>query len=124
MSRPDADDGHAISYKVLERGTPVVDRDGGEIGTVREVLENKAEHIFDGLVLDTPDGQRFVDAPEVARIAERRVTLALDAEAAAEEAADAPAALPERDEKGAQSFRADTRGGRISRFLGGGWKRE
>ena len=116
MSRPDADDGHAISYKVLERGTPVVDRDGGEVGTVREILESKAEHIFDGLVLDTPAGQRFVDAPEVARIAERRVTLALDAEAAA--------ALPERDEKGAQTFRANTRGGRISRFLGGGWKRE
>ena len=79
MSPPDADDGYAISYKVLERGTPVVDRDGAEVGTVREVLENQAEHIFDGLVLDTPGGQRFVDAPEVARIAERRVTLTLDA---------------------------------------------
>ncbi len=69
MSPPDAYDGdHAISYKVLERGTPVVDCDGDEIGSVREVLENEAEHIFDGLVLDTPAGARFVDAPEVARI--------------------------------------------------------
>jgi hypothetical protein len=101
---------------VLERGTTVVDCDGGEIGTVRDVLENQAEHIFDGLVLDTPAGQRFVDAPEVARIAERRVTLALDAEAAA--------ALPEHDSAGATTFRANVRGGRFSRFLGGGWKRE
>lgn len=116
MSPPDPDDGYAISYKVLEHGTPVVDRDGGEVGVVREVLENKAEHIFDGLVLDTPAGQRFVDAPEVARIAERRVTLTLDAEGAA--------ALPERDSAGAPTFRADARGGRLSRFLGGGWKRE
>ncbi len=116
MSRADADDDHAISYKVLERGTPVVDCDGGAVGAVREVLENEAEHIFDGLVLDTPAGQRFVDAPEVARIAERRVTLALDAEGVS--------ALPERDEKGGQTFRADARGGRLSRFLGGGWKRE
>lgn len=117
MSPPDVgDDGHAISYKVLERGTPVVDRDGGAIGTVREVLENKAEHIFDGLVLDTAAGRRFVDAPEIARIAERRVTLALDAEGAA--------ALPERDDKGAATFRANARGGRLGRFLGGGWKRE
>jgi hypothetical protein len=117
MSPTDADgDGYAISYKVLERGTPVVDRDGGAIGTVREVLENQAEHIFDGLVLDTPGGQRFVDAPEVARIAERRVTLTIDAEAAA--------ALPERDSAGAVTFRANVRGGRLSRFLGGGWKRE
>jgi hypothetical protein len=117
MSPTDADDdGHAISYKVLERGTPVVDRDGGEVGTVREVLENKAEHIFDGLVLDTPSGQRFVDAPEVARIAERRVTLSLDPEGAA--------ALPERDSAGAATFRANVKGGRLSRFLGGGWKRD
>jgi Mrp family chromosome partitioning ATPase len=117
MSRTDADDdGYAISYKVLERGTPVVDRDGGEVGSVREVLENQAEHIFDGLVLDTPAGQRFVDAPEVARIAERRVTLTLDAEGAA--------ALPERDSAGAKTFRANVRGGRLSRFFGGGWKRE
>ena len=80
MSPPDApDDGYAISYKVLERGTPVVDRDGGAIGTVREVLENKAEHIFDGLVVETKAGRRFVDAPEVARIAERGVTLSVPA---------------------------------------------
>lgn len=116
MSPPDPDDGYAISYKVLERGTPVVDRDGGEIGSVRDVLENAAEHIFDGLVLDTPAGQRFVDAPEVARIAERRVTLTLDAEGAA--------ALPERDSAGGPTFRADTSGGRLRRFFGGGWKRE
>ncbi len=117
MSPSDVEDAdHAISYKVLEAGTPVLDRDGGDVGSVREVLENKAEHIFDGLVLDTPAGQRFVDAPEVARIAELRVTLALDAEAAA--------ALPERDSAGGATFRANVKGGRLSRFLGGGWKRE
>ena len=117
MCPPDEDDGdHAISYKVLERGTPVVDRDGGEIGSVREVLENEAEHIFDGLVLDTPAGARFVDAPEVARITPRKVVLTLDAEGAA--------ALPEKDPAGGPRFRANARGGRLSRFLGGGWKRE
>ena len=117
MCPPDEDDAdHAISYKVLERGTPVVDRDGGELGSVREVLENEAEHIFDGLVLDTPAGQRFVDAPEVARITARAVTLTLDADGAA--------ALPETDSAGGPRFRANARGGRLSRFLGGGWKRE
>jgi hypothetical protein len=115
MSRSD-DDGHAISYKVLARGTPVVASDGAEVGSVREVLENVAEHIFDGLVIDTPGGQRFVDAPEIARIAERRVTLTLDADGAA--------GLPEQDSKGAPTFRANARGGRLSRFFGGGWKRE
>jgi hypothetical protein len=116
MSPSDDDDGYAVSYKVLEPGTPVQASDGADVGTVREVLENKAEHIFDGLVIDTVGGQRFVDAPEVQRIAERRVTLAIDA--------DAVQALPEKDPAGAKTFRADPRSGRLGRFFGGGWKRD
>ena len=117
MSPPDAaDDGYAISYKVLELGTPVADRDGRAVGSVRQILENEAEHIFDGLVIDTPAGQRFVDAPEIARIAQRQVVLTLDAEGAAR--------LPERDSAGAPTFRANARGGRVSRLFGGGWKRD
>jgi hypothetical protein len=68
------DDGHAIGFKVLRRGTVVRSSDDVEIGTVRRVQENLREHIFDGIVIDTPDGRRFLDAPEVARIAERAVT--------------------------------------------------
>ena len=117
MSTPDEpEDGYAISYKVLEPGTPVCYRDGASVGSVRQVLENEAEHIFDGLVIDTPAGERFVDAPEVARIAERRVTLTLDA-AGVE-------ALPEHDPAGGPTFRANTRGGRLSRYFGGGWRRD
>ena len=73
------DDGHAIGYKVLRRGTPVRSADGEVVGTVRRVQDNAREHIFDGIVIDTPQGRRFVDAPEVARIAERAVTLAVPA---------------------------------------------
>jgi hypothetical protein len=68
------DDGHAISYQVLRRGTPVRSADGVRLGTVRRVQEAKREHIFDGIDVDTPDGLRFLDAPEVARIAEKFVT--------------------------------------------------
>jgi len=73
------DDGHAISYKVLRRGTPVRSADGVQVGTVRRVLEAARENIFDGIVIDTRDGKRFVDAPEVRRIAERWVTLTITA---------------------------------------------
>jgi hypothetical protein len=73
------DDGHAISYKVLRRGTPVRSADGVQVGTVRRVLEATRENIFDGIVIDTRDGKRFVDAPEVRRIAERWVTLTITA---------------------------------------------
>jgi len=109
------DDGYAISYKLLERGIPVVTSDGTEVGTVERVLDNPKENIFDGLVVRAPDrGELFVDAPEVARIAERRVTLSIDATAAE--------GLTQY-EPGAPEFDANPRAGRLGRFLGGGWKR-
>jgi hypothetical protein len=73
-----SDDGNQIGYKALPRGVPVVTSEGIEIGTVHRVLDNAREHIFDGIVVATRDGRRFVDAPEVARITERRVTLTID----------------------------------------------
>jgi hypothetical protein len=73
---------HQIGYKVLPRGVPVHTSDGERIGTVHRVQDNAREHIFDGIVITTPDGRRFVDAPEVARITNKRVTLTIDAEEA------------------------------------------
>ncbi|WP_320671304.1 hypothetical protein [Patulibacter defluvii] len=67
-------DGDAIGFKVLRRGTVVRSADGIELGTVRRVEEIVREHLFDGIVIDTADGKRFLDAPEVARIQERAVT--------------------------------------------------
>jgi hypothetical protein len=87
------DDGHAISYKVLRRGTPVRASDGVQLGTVRSVREAKREHIFDGIVIDTPQGRLFVDAPEVARIAERAVTLTFPASEAEQHLHAAPSRL-------------------------------
>jgi hypothetical protein len=75
-----ADEGVAIHYTALERGTPVISSDGVEVGRVVEVLDNYREHIFDGLVIETGSGdRRFVDAPEVERTAERAVTLNITA---------------------------------------------
>jgi hypothetical protein len=76
------DEGHQIGYKLLPRGTPVHTSDGERLGTVYRVQDNAREHIFDGIVVTTPSGRRFVDAPEVARITEKRVTLTIDAEEA------------------------------------------
>ena len=79
-----ADDDHQIGYQALPRGVPVHASDGARVGTVHRVLDNAREHIFDGIVIDTEQGRRFVDAPEVARITLRRVTLTIDAAEAAE----------------------------------------
>lgn len=58
----------------------MISSDGEEVGTVAEVLDNYREHIFDGLIIQTSGGgRRFVDAPEVARTAERAVTLNITA---------------------------------------------
>lgn len=74
------DDGHAVHYTALEPGTAVYSSDEVLVGHVREVLDNYREHIFDGLVIATTSGERrFVDAPEVARTAERAVTLTITA---------------------------------------------
>lgn len=108
------DDGHAVHYSAVERGTPVYAADGIELGRVDAVLDNYTEHIFDGIVMETGSGElRFVDAPEVARTAERAVTLTITAE----DAADLPP-----PEKGAPSYRPK-RSGRIGRLFGGGWRK-
>jgi len=77
------DDDHQIGYQALPRGVPVITSDGTQIGTVHRVLDNAREHIFDGIVVKTDSGRRFVDAPEVARITLRQVTLTIDAAEAA-----------------------------------------
>ena len=94
------DDAPAISYKLLARGTRVVTADGTELGTVDQVLDNVRENIFDGIIVRTPAGPRFVDAPEVARITDRAVTLTIGATEAE--------ALPVHDPKGGGGeFRAN-----------------
>jgi uncharacterized C2H2 Zn-finger protein len=82
------DDDVAISYKVLRRGTPVRSSDGVDLGKVRRVHEAKRENLFDGIDVDTRDGVRFLDAPEVARITERQVTTTFPADEAGQHLVD------------------------------------
>jgi len=82
---PTEDDGVAVHYTGVQPGTRVVSSDSQEVGKVVRVLDNYREHIFDGLVIQTTDGvERFVDAPEVTRTAERAVTLNITAAQVAE----------------------------------------
>ncbi|MGI9093971.1 MAG: hypothetical protein ACR2F4_00145 [Thermoleophilaceae bacterium] len=109
------DDGHALHYSALERGVPFFSSDEVEVGKVADVLDNYREHIFDGIVIETPAGDlRFVDAPEVGRTAELAVTLTITSVQAAQ--------LPP-PEKSAPVFKPRG-GGKLSRFLGGGWRKD
>ena len=115
MAETDAtNEEHPIHYSAVPRGTPVLSSDGVEVGTVEQVVDNYREHILDGFVIRTSDGEvRFADAPEVARTTNRAVTLTVDAQAAAE--------LPPPEE-GSPNYKP-RRGGRLSRMLGGGWRK-
>ena len=108
------DEGHPISFRLLERGTAVWSSDDEEVGTVDGVLATDREDIFDGIVMRAERGLVFVDAPEVARIAERRVTLSISSAEAAQ--------LPE-PEQAPPEFKANPAAGRLARFFGGSWRR-
>jgi hypothetical protein len=103
-----SDEEHAIGYKVVPRGTPVEAADGTQVGKVHKVLDNVREHIFDGIVIATDDGKRFVDAPEVARITNRRVVLTISPT----ETADLP---HHKGLRGSLEKRAERRVNRIKR---------
>lgn len=107
------DDGTAVHYTAVTVGTPVYGSDEVEIGRVTQVLDNYREHIFDGLVIDMGGDPRFVDAPEVARTAERGVTLTITSAEAAE--------LPP-PEDGPPSFVAAPKG--FLSKLRGPWKKQ
>ena len=48
----------AVSYDAAVPGTPVLTRNGTEIGTLEHVLEVPGEGVFDGLVVATDWGLR------------------------------------------------------------------
>ena len=77
-----SDPGPPTSYLALAEGTRVVSSDGHEIGTVRHVLAVPDDDVFDGIVIDTPDGMRFADAPIVGDLYEHEARLRVDARAA------------------------------------------
>jgi hypothetical protein len=76
--------GAPASYLTLGDGTAVFTSDGERFGDVEHVLADAGTDVFDGIVVRTGSGHRFVDAPEVGDIHERGVVLKLDARAAAE----------------------------------------
>jgi hypothetical protein len=77
-----ADHGAPIAYAALNPGTPVFTSDGEQLGLAERVLADEGADIFEGIVVDTRDGDRFVDAPDVAALYERGVVLKLSADQA------------------------------------------
>jgi len=74
------DCGSPIAYLVLRPGTGVYTSEHEQIGTVERVLFVQEEDVFDGIVMQTGDGLRFLDADQVDRIYERCVMTTLGSE--------------------------------------------
>ena len=79
---PDAPD-HPIAYTALQPGTPVRTSDGHHFATVQAVLVDENVSVFDGIVVRTDEGARFVDADQIASIYTTQVLTTLSREQAA-----------------------------------------
>ena len=79
---PEAHD-HPIAYTALQPGTPVQTSDGYPFATVQAVLVDERVSVFDGIVVQTSEGARFVDADQVGTIYTTYVSTTLSAEQAA-----------------------------------------
>jgi len=76
MAAEDQDE-YAIGSQVMPPGTPVEASDGTQVGTVEQAIHHVRENMLDGVVIRTEQGRVFVDAPEVARITNRRLILTI-----------------------------------------------
>ncbi len=75
--------GHPIAYTALQPGTPVQTSDGHPFATVQAVLVDEKVSVFDGIVVQTAEGTRFVDADQIDSIHTTYVRTTLSAEQAA-----------------------------------------
>jgi hypothetical protein len=109
---PEAHD-HPIAYTALQPGTSVQTSDGHHFATVQAVLVDEKVSVFDGIVVQTADGTRFVDADQIGSIYTTHVRTTLSAEQAAD--------LPQPDGSNLIDIKPTTSmAGRLGRMFGRG----
>lgn len=77
------DDVEQIAYSALAKGVPVLAQSGQQFGTVEHVLQIPQEDLFDGIVVATAGGLRFVDRDQISEITTAYVRCTLSQEQAA-----------------------------------------
>jgi hypothetical protein len=70
-----------VAWKAVEKGWPVYDREGGQVGTVHEIAGDEEHDIFDGFGIKTSTfgHVKYVPAESVASIAVGELRLAISA---------------------------------------------
>jgi hypothetical protein len=74
----------AVSYEAAVHHSPVLASTGATIGTLEHVLEVPELDLFDGIVISTHHGLRFIDADRVTRITRARLLTDLSEQQAAQ----------------------------------------
>jgi hypothetical protein len=77
-------EGTPISYRAAVRGTPVLSSSGTQIGTLEHVLQVEELDIFEGIVIATDHGIRFVDAEHIPLITTEQIRTSLSDEEVAQ----------------------------------------
>jgi hypothetical protein len=67
-----------VSYEGVPLGVPVLSSSGEQFGTLDKVLEIPSEDLFDGIIVHTRDGRRFVDRDQIAEITTKFIKCDLD----------------------------------------------
>jgi hypothetical protein len=62
------DSAEPVSYQGVAHGTPVLSSSGAEFATLAKVLDIASEDVFDGLIVKTRHGERFVDRDQITEI--------------------------------------------------------
>jgi hypothetical protein len=111
-----------VSYEGVPVGVPLLSSSGQQFGTIEKVLEIPSEDLFDGVIVHTRHGRRFVDRDQIVEITTKFIRCDLDD--------DETNSLPEPS--GTAAFDADAGYGEGTsfrewvhrRFGHGGWKAE
>ncbi|HEY5221622.1 MAG TPA: hypothetical protein VIJ18_01015 [Microbacteriaceae bacterium] len=115
-------DNDPIAYTALTKGTPVDSASGSKLGTVEHVLADPELDLFDGIVLRTASGLRFVDAAQIAMITAAVVQTSITDERAADLPKPDGDAVFEADPEEFTGSRLSDRFGRM--FLREHWMRD
>jgi hypothetical protein len=76
-------EGTPISFEAAVRGTPVLSSSGQQIGTLEHVLEVSDLDIFEGIVIATRHGLRFIEAKRLPEFTTTHIRSSLDDDEAA-----------------------------------------
>jgi hypothetical protein len=110
-----------ISYQGVPLDVPVLSSSDEQFGTLDKVLQIPSEDLFDGVIVDTSHGKRFVDRDQIDEITTKFIKCDLDE--AAVEALPKPDGAPVYDDNAA-AVEGHNFHDWLGRTMHGGWKRE